>query len=296
MSLFKNGLMRKPRKALLLNALLTKKVVVQENSEHVLDGGALLHKVRWSGCTNFGDVCEQYVKYVQKKYTTCIIVFDGYSHVSSTKDHEHVRRSAKQSNTEVHFTESTKCRIKQNVFLANDANKSRFITMLSKNLRRAGNKVVQCEEDADTQIVRCALELATTGVQVIVVADDTDVVLLLLYHWNDTMADIKITSERTKAAFSTKSFINSHSTLLKPYLLVLYSWTGCDTTSAIQMKGKTSLLKKIEMSLQVRQMLDTLRDLNADQLEVVVAGIELFLEMYGGKGSLASLRYAILFY
>ena len=123
MSLFKNGLMRKPRKALLRNALLTKKVVVQENSEHVLDGGALLHKVRWSGCTNFGDVCEQYVKYVKKKHTTCIIVFNGYSHVSSTKDHEHVRRSAKQSNTEVHFTESTKCRIKQDVFLANGANK-----------------------------------------------------------------------------------------------------------------------------------------------------------------------------
>ena len=57
------------------------------------------------------------------------------------------------------------------------------------------------------------------------------------------------------------------------------------------MKGKTSLLKKIETSFQVRQMLDTLRDLNADQLEVGAAGIELFLQMYGGKGSLASLRY-----
>ena len=62
--------------------------------------------------------------------------------------------------------------------------------MLSKNLRGAGNRVVECEEDADTQIVRCALELATTGVQVNVVADDTDVALLLLYHWNETMADI----------------------------------------------------------------------------------------------------------
>ena len=108
MSLFKDGLMRKPNKALLRNALLTEKADVQENFEHVLDGGALLHKVHWSGCNNFGDVSEQYAKYVKKKHTTCIIVFDGYSHVSSTKDHEHLRRSAKQSNTEVHFTESTK--------------------------------------------------------------------------------------------------------------------------------------------------------------------------------------------
>ena len=137
--------------------------------------------------------------------------------------------------------------------------------------------------------------MATTGVHVIVVVDDTDVAFLLLYHWNDTMTDIKITSERTKATFSIKSSINSHSTLLKPYLLVLHSWTGCDTTFAIHMKGKTSLLKNIEMFLQVRQMLDTLRDPNADQLEVGVAGIELFLEINGGKGSLVSLRYAILY-
>ena len=47
-SLFKDGLMRKPNKALFRNALLTEKADVQENSEHVLDGGALLHKVRWS--------------------------------------------------------------------------------------------------------------------------------------------------------------------------------------------------------------------------------------------------------
>ena len=295
MSLSKDGLICKPNKALLRNALLTEKADVQENSGLVLDGGALLHKVRWSGYTNFGDVCEQYFKYVKKKYTTCIIAFDGYSHVSSTKDQEHIRRRAKQSNTEVHFTESKKCNIKQDVFLANGANKSSFITTLSKNLRRAGNKVVECEEDDLECALEGALELATTGAHVIVVADDTDVALLLLYHWNDTMADIKITSERTKATFSIKSSINSHSTLLKPHLLVLHSWTGCDTRSAIHMKGKTSLLKKIEMSLQVRQMLDTLRDPNADQLEVGVAGIELFLQMYGGKGSLASLRYAILY-
>ena len=119
-----------------------------------------------------------------------------------------------------------KCSIKQDVFLANGANKSRFITVLSKNLRRTGNKVVECEEDADTHIVRCTLELATTGVHVHVVADDTDVALLLLYHWNDTMADITITFERTKASFSIKSSINSHSSLLKPYLLVLHSSTG----------------------------------------------------------------------
>ena len=107
-----------------------------------------------------------------------------------------------------------KCSIKQDVFLAISVNKSRFITILLKNLQRTGNKVVECEEDADTHIVRCALELATTGVHVSVAADDTDVVLLLLYHWNDIMADITIYFENMKASFSMKSSINSHSSLL----------------------------------------------------------------------------------
>ena len=56
------------------------------------------------------------------------------------------------------------------------------------------------------------------------------------------------------------------------------------------MKGKTSLLKKIETSPKIRQMFGTLKDANADQLEVSVAGIELFLHMYGGKESLKNLR------
>ena len=66
--------------------------------------------------------------------------------------------------------------------------------------------------------------------------------------------------------------------------------SGCDTTSAIHMKGKTSLLKKIETSPKIRQMFGTLKDANAVQLEVGVAGIELFLHMYGGKESLKNSR------
>ena len=40
-------------------------------------------------------------------------------------------------------------------------------------------------------------------------------------------------------------------------------------------------------------MLDTPRDPNDDELEVGAAGIDLFFQMYGGKWSLASLRYVI---
>ena len=77
MSLFKDGLMRKPNKPALRKAQLTTTGIVQDCSKNVLDGGALLHKVRWTSCTNFGDVCQQYVNYVSRNYATCTIVFDG---------------------------------------------------------------------------------------------------------------------------------------------------------------------------------------------------------------------------
>ena len=37
----------------------------------------------------------------------------------------------------------------------------------------------------DLMIVPCALQLATQGTEVMVVADDTDVLILLIYHWQE---------------------------------------------------------------------------------------------------------------
>ena len=137
-------------------------------------GGAFLHKIRWSGCATFQDVCEQYVKYIKRKYVICAIVFNGYHNCLSTKDHEHIPRSTKQSNTEVHCMKLMKHSIKQDVFLANGAYESRF--MLSNNLCGASNKVVECKGDADMQIVKFVVE-TDISVNVNVAADDTDVVL-----------------------------------------------------------------------------------------------------------------------
>ena len=52
-------------------------------------------------------------------------------------------------------------------------------------LGRAGNLVIKCEEEADIEIVRCVVDVAKTGRRVNVVADVTDVAILLLYHWNE---------------------------------------------------------------------------------------------------------------
>ena len=133
--------------------------------------GALLHQVWWATNITFGELCNLYVNHIKIKYGASKIVSDGYGDKPSTKDHNHTRRSMnKRGCAEVHCDVLTKENIKQDVFLSSCANKSRFIDMLSDYLARAGNIVIKCEEDRDTEIVRCAIDVAKTGRRVNVVA------------------------------------------------------------------------------------------------------------------------------
>ena len=66
--------------------------------------------------------------------------------------------------------------------MSNENNKSQFISLLSKYLRLDGYVVYTADGDADTMIVTCALQYASQGNDVNVVADDTDVLVLLMYH------------------------------------------------------------------------------------------------------------------
>ena len=54
--------------------------------------------------------------------------------------------------------------------------------------------------DADTMIIQCALQYAIDGSKVNVVADDTDVLVLLIamYHWKQNMKSIYFLSEAGK--------------------------------------------------------------------------------------------------
>ena len=72
-------------------------MVTEIDTSYVLDGGALLHRVRWLAGNNYKEVTMQYMSYVRHRYGTCSIVFDGYSSLPSLKDHEHKRRAGKAS-------------------------------------------------------------------------------------------------------------------------------------------------------------------------------------------------------
>ena len=91
-------MMRKPDKPALAK-LIVKDIAsepIPPNLQYVIDGGALLHRVRWQKNAKFVDICHQYVTYVARHYGNgSIVVFDGYTRRPTTKDHEHQRRTLK---------------------------------------------------------------------------------------------------------------------------------------------------------------------------------------------------------
>ena len=115
----------------------------------------------------------QYVEYVHTNYGqhSCI-VFDGYEKGPSTKD----QRAGKMC-AEIQLSESMEALITQKNFLFN---RSQFITLLSYYLKVDDQSVHQSAGDADTMIVACAIQYAIQGTKVTVVADDTDVLVLLI--------------------------------------------------------------------------------------------------------------------
>ena len=171
-------------------------------------------------------------------------------------------------------------------FLSNGHNKQQLISLLAKRLREEGHTVRECESDADTKIVDAALKVARLGQIVTVVADDTDILILLLYFWSSEMAAVYMRSEPKKQQNLKLLNIQELAGNLKPSvrrnLLFIHAWAGCDTTSAIFNHGKTSILRLIEQERQdVLEVCAVFDDSFATVEQITVAGIKLFVIIYG---------------
>ena len=79
----------------------------------------------------------------------------------------------------------------QDRFLSNMENKVNFINFLSQHLIQSGYSTINCQGDADSTIVKTALDIANTGWRhVTVVAYDTDIAVMLVHHWQSNMFDV----------------------------------------------------------------------------------------------------------
>ena len=166
-------------------------------------------------------------------------------------------------------------------------------------LKADGHMVEQAEGDADGIIANTALQLARSGTSVTVSANDTDVIAMLLYHWEDSMSQILVRSElKQKGHIVYKQLdIGMASSLLKPeikhLILFMHAFSGCNTTYSIYEKGKGSIVKLIEKSSDAQNISRIFMNDAASKEDIGEAGQQIFVLLYGGKmgDDIASICY-----
>ena len=133
----------------------------QPCSTLVIDGGWLHYIVKWEQHQTWQEIANSYLSYVQylgRCSQKIIVVFDGYNR--SSKDHDHIRRT-KNSCCNLQIRPDMFNWTPRAKFLDNTHNKSELIHLLSSTFRKHHITVEQCDNDADTSIVREALAAAS---------------------------------------------------------------------------------------------------------------------------------------
>ena len=165
-----------------------------------------------------------------------------------------------------------------------------MIGLLENTFRADGQTVKVCKGDADAIIVKQALNSVAAG-NVVVVADDTDVAVMLLYHWKENQCDIFLLQQSVNNCWSIKN-ASKRIEDVKEHLLFVHTWSGCDPTSAIFGKGRPSFLNLVRKSEMIQSASRTMTDVWTDQQTIGNAAIGIFAKPYGGnkKSSLRQLR------
>ena len=248
--------LRQTNKSQLADAL--KKMINPPNEmmdvdlQYVIDGGSLLHKIPWNKGSTYLAICMQYVDYVKSTYGNPVIVFDGYS-LPSVKDMLHRVRNKGRLGVEITFTRDMVLNVSKDVFLLNNHNKQQFINMLSNELVKNHCQVHHSQTDADVLIVEKTVQ-SSKEYPTALVAEDTDLLVLLLDKVTDSCQNVYMISKQSKKAKGTIWHIQQAQSKLQPDILTnilfIHAFTGCDTTSGIKGIGKSSLMKKINKKKQ----------------------------------------------
>ena len=186
------------------------------------------------------------------------------------------RRTGGEFLSEVTFTGDVKLTMSKDVFLSNVANKQNFIDMLSHYLQLAECLTEHAEEDAVLLIAQTAVQSAAVK-NTVLVADDTDLVILLCYYADpdgfdlfmqfstrgttkkNRIWDIKVTQSELGADICNN-------------ILLIHAVLGCDTTSRLLWSRKMKPLKRLTSSPLFRDKAEQFCKKDATVDDVIDAG------------------------
>ena len=122
-------------------------------------------------------------------------------------------------------------------------------------MKERGCKVINASGDADVPIARAAVEASVEQVTT-VIGEDTDLLILLLFHARLEGKGLYFKSDRSKADDKTKVFdiIKMKEIIgnaICGQLLFVHAMTGCDSTSRIFGIGKKTAFLKLQKEIQL---------------------------------------------
>jgi hypothetical protein len=134
----------------------------------------------------------------------------------------------------------------------------------------------------------------TQAQEVLVVADDTDVFVLLCHfvHYGKITGNVKMTSPvKDRTVININVTVEKHSSTM-PNLLAAHGLTGCDTVAMCYGIGKTTALKVLQHG---NYPLDTLGDLSRSFNEILEQATRFMLACYGQSSckSMTDARYKV---
>ena len=175
-------------------------------------------------------------------------------------------------------------KLKKDDFIANRANKQRFINLLGAKLELSGCTVIHAEVDVDLLLVQTAVQ-STKSVNTVLVGDDTDLLVLLCQHAEMNANELFFRPEPKQRTQTRKIWnIKETKSLLGPEvcrnILFVHAFLGSDTTSRLHGIGKGVALTKIRTDVLFRQQADVFNRDGATKDEIILAGEKSLLWVY----------------
>ena len=175
------------------------------------------------------------------------------------------------------------CPSDQEIFFANYSNKDRFISGLAREIESKGVNAVICSRDADTTIVKVALQIKDPSA--LVFTDDTDNACLLIHRvdtsqkqnviYMKNMTKMKENNERV--FYRLHDIIDNLDPLIIKFIFFAHAFTGCDTTSVIHNFGKQQIAQQFFLE-------------NISPETIGNASVCFFEELYSPVSSLQQIR------
>ena len=158
--------------------------------------------------------------------------------------------------------------------------------MLGAELQKYNCKVYHDSADADYLVVKKAIDTAES-MDTILVGDDTDLLVLLIFHTQPQGKDIFFVPEPKKKYKSSWMEYKGDEEKLGPilckHILFMHAFLGCDTTSRIYGFGKSAMMKKIKSDKSLMQAAEVFLSLHSSSAEIQKAGEQAMTILYNGN-------------